>query len=260
MKKVTVCLLSIDRYWMTRYTIESLLRKAGEVHIELLVLDNGSKDKRLIAWLDELQEQLKLNEPNPEHYPSLVSVGYIEEPENIGVAKGFNKLFREATGDYICTVGNDITVENAWVSDLIYYCEAVEKSGIVAIHCLLDKGKFTSLLSSEKDEFVRVFKPDTNMVYGISLFKREILEKVGGFDETLSKYGCEDSQFAFRVAASGYNNFYIPGQSSVHIGHDFGEKTEYRKMKDENLKIANERLKETIDKMKKERKYFIPYV
>lgn len=246
---VSICLLTIDRYWITRYTVETLLKNSGEIDIELLVLDNNSTDRRTIQFIEGLIASKK--------YDNLIRVITEHEAENIGVAKGFNKLFRQASGEYICTVGNDILLNPGWLYDLVYHNNIIEKSGLTAIHCVLQTGRFGPLLT-KNDDLINVWKRDDNMVYGTMLFKKELLNEVGGFDETLSKYGCEDSQFAFRVNSLGYNNYYIPNQFSLHIGSDFGEDTEYRKEKDKNLKIATERLKETILEMKKNKNYKIP--
>ena len=245
---VSLCVLNIDRYWVTRYTIETLLRNSGEVEVELLMLDNGSSDKRAIDWVETLIES--------KQYDNLVRVLTEREPNNIGVAKGFNKLFKVASGEHICTIGNDIILNEGWLSDLLYYNNSIDKSGLTAIYCLLDNGKYTPLLG-KNDELINVWKRDDGMVFGVTLFKRELLETVGGFDESLGKYGCEDSQYAFRATALGYNNFYVPNQVSFHVGGDFGEQTEYRKEKDKNLKKAEERLKESILEMKKTKNYLI---
>jgi len=246
---VSICLLTIDRYWITRYTVENLLKNSGGVEVELLVLDNGSTDKRAIKFVEGLVES--------KQYPNLIRVLTHEEPKNIGVAKGFNMLFRNATGEYICTVGNDILVDKNWLVDLVYHNSNIVKSGLSSIYCLLDKGKYTPLLCKD-DCFINVWQSDKNMVYGVTLFNRDILTEIGGFDERLGKYGCEDSQFAFRLSTLGYQNYYIPSQTSIHIGGDFGEDSEYRKMKDKNLKISEAKLKETVEEMKKTKNYIIP--
>ena len=248
---VSVCLLTIDRYWVTRYTIENLLENSKGVELELLVLDNGSKDKRIVEYLSGLIKR--------KIYSNLLTVGIIEEKENIGVAKGFNKLFKEAKGDYICTVGNDILVDENWLSDLVYYNKTIQKSGLTSIYCLLDKGQLTPKLSNE-DTLINVWQNKNNLVYGVTLFNKEIFKEVGYFDERLGLYGCEDSQFAWRLSMLGYENYYIPGQSSIHIGNDMGEESEYRKSKTDNLKIAEAKLAESINEMKKTKKYFIENV
>ena len=197
---------------MTRYCLDNLLSKTGIdlKDIELLILDNGSKDKRVV-----------------EYCKSIADV-YIQEPTNIGVSKGFNKLFRKANGDFICTIGNDITVQDNWLKDLIHYNSTIINSGISAIYCLLDKGIYNKRLN--------VFVPSSGLVYGIALWNKKLMNAIGGFDESLNGYGYEDSQFCFRATKSGYLNYYIPNQYSTHLGEDLNVDSDYRKKKDDNLK------------------------
>lgn len=248
---VSICLLTIDRYWITRYTIENLLQNSKGVELELLVLDNGSEDKRIIEYLSTLINQKR--------YSNLLTVGIIEEKWNIGVAKGFNKLFKECKGDHICLVGNDILVNENWLSDLVYYNKSVLKSGLTSIYCLLDKGQLTAKLSND-DNLINVWQNQNNLVYGITLFNRDIFKEIGCFDESLGLYGCEDSQFAWRLTMLGYQNYYVPGQSSIHIGNDIDENSEYRKQKNDNLKIAERKLLQSIEQMKITKKYYIDNV
>jgi GT2 family glycosyltransferase len=233
MDKISLCLLTIDRYQMTKFCLDDLLAKTGidNKNIELLILDNGSKDKRIIE------------------YGKSVANIHISEQTNIGVSAGFNKLFRVATGDFIVTIGNDITLTQNWLKDLIYYNGKIKNSGVSAIYCLLDKGLYNKNLD--------VFMPNNGLVYGVALWNRNLLNKIGGFDESLKGYGCEDSQYCFRANKTGHINYYIPKQFSVHLGVDFNTESTYRKQKDEDLKNNLQVLKKSIEKMNKLNNYKI---
>jgi GT2 family glycosyltransferase len=233
MAKISLCLLTIDRYQLTKFCINDLLSKTGidNKDVELLILDNGSKDKRIID------------------YGITVANVHIKEPTNKGVSAGFNKLFKLATGDYIVTLGNDITVTQNWLKDLIFYNENVKNSGVSGIYCLLDKGIYN------KD--LKVFMPNSGLIYGVALWNRNLLNKIGGFDESLKGYGCEDSQFCFRSNKTGHINYYVPNHYSVHLGVDFNEDNEYRKKKDADLKNNLIVLKTSIEKMNKLNNYKI---
>lgn len=217
MPKVSICMLTIDRYQLTKFCLDNLICKSGidRNDIELLMLDNGSKDDR--TW----------------KYATSVADIYDIRHKNIGVSKGFNELFRLATGEYICIVGNDILVEQNWLKDLLYYQQIIPRSGLSNIYCLLDKGKF--------NKNAGIYVPDSGLVYGVSLFSRKLLDKIGGFDETLTGYGYEDSQFAWRAKMTGHLNYYIQNQNSYHLDWDQDSTSDYRKHKDlclkNNLKV-----------------------
>jgi hypothetical protein len=45
----------------------------------------------------------------------------------------------------------------------------------------------------------------------------------------------QDSDYSFRLKQTGHLNYYLGGLTAEHIGHDVGQDTPYRKMKDEGL-------------------------
>ena len=99
--------------------------------------------------------------------------------------------------------------------------------------------------------------PNSGLVYGVALWNRNLLNKIGGFDESLKGYGCEDSQYCFRSNKTGHINYYVPNHYSVHLGVDFNEDNEYRKKKDADLKSNLVVLKTSIEKMNKLNNYKI---
>lgn len=174
--KVSLLLLTLDRYQMTKYCLNNLLAKTGFPDFELLVLDNGSTDKRTVDMTGESS------------FPLVKKGSLIQNETNIGIAAGFNQLLRKAQGEYICFLSNDILVFDNWLSELIHYNNEIDKAGMTTIFCDGDKGTFSPLLNS-RDEFTHVWKPAKNVTRGISLINRMALEDVGAFDEQLGVYG-----------------------------------------------------------------------
>lgn len=231
--KVSLLLLTHDRYQMTKYCLKKLLAKTGFPDFELLILDNGSTDKRTINLSSE------------EGFPLVKKGSLVQNETNVGIAAGFNQLLRKAQGDYICFLSNDIVVFDNWLSELIDYNNEIEKAGMTTLYCEGDKGTFSPLLNV-RDEFTHVWKPAKNVTRGISLINRMALEDVGAFDEKLGIYGREREQYALRLANLNYNNFYIPDNFSVHLGREINDNSEYRAMKDKALQQSAGYFKESI--------------
>lgn len=238
--KVSLLLLTLDRYHMTKYCLNNLLAKTGFPDFELLVMDNGSTDKRTV------------NLTSQESFPLVKKGSLIQNETNIGIAAGFNQLLRKAKGEYICFLSNDIFVYENWLSELIHYNNEIDKAGMTTIFCEGDKGSFSPLLNS-RDEFTHVWKPTKNITRGISLINRMALEDVGAFDEKLGIYGREREQYALRLANLNYNNFYIPDNFSVHLGRELNDNSQYRAMKDKALQQSaayyTESLKNKVNKI-----------
>ena len=231
--KISLLLLTFDRYQMTKYTLTNLLAKAGYSDFELLILDNGSADSRTTCLTAE------------KDFPAVQSGSLITEQTNIGIAAGYNKLLKKAKGDYIVFLTNDILLGDNWLVDLLHYNNEVDKAGLTTIFLEGEKGYFTKQLT-DKDDFIYVWKPTNNITSGVSMISRLALEAVGGFDETLGIYGKERDQYAHRLSMLGYNNFYIPGQCSTHLGRDLNEDSDYRHKKDKALQLSSNRYKESI--------------
>ncbi len=267
--KVSLLLLLHDRYVMTQYCLENLISKIGDNDYELLILDNGSKDLRAYEFACKLKaaEQNRImassDQLSPEAKELLVSsidqytkIKVYRNEENKGIAAGYNKLLKEAKGEFICFIPNDILVGDNWLKDLMFYNSQIDKSGFTSIHCEGDKGSFGPLLNHD-DTFSNVWKCKNNVTTGISLINREALSFVGSFDELLGLYGREREHMAVRLSMAGYHNYYVPGQFSTHIGREINE-SEYKNMKDVAVKRSAPRYENTLREMKKEKNYYIP--
>jgi hypothetical protein len=187
---ISICYIAKD-YWLSRCIIQTLLRNSGGVEIELLVV---VEDKRLSNYLSKLIESKK--------YENLTSVKFTEEKDN------YEKLIKEAKGDYICLFECNTTVNESWVMDLVYYNSNIQESGLTAIHNN-NKGKFKPLLSID-DSFINVWQNE-NEVNGVCLFNKNLINKLPK-EITIENISKE-------FAKQGLQNYYIPTQNSTCIRH-----------------------------------------
>ncbi len=268
--KVSLLMLLHDRYVMTQYCLENLISKINDNDYELLILDNGSKDLRAYEFACKIKaaEQAKIMESadklSPEARELLAQsidqytkIKVFRNEENKGIAAGYNKLIKEAKGDFICFVPNDVLVGDNWLKDLMFYNSQIDKSGFTSIHCEGDKGSFGPLLNHD-DTFTEVWKCKNNITSGVSLINREALAFVGSFDESLGIYGREREQMAIRLGLAGCHNYYVPGQYSIHIGREINDTSDYKKMKDVEIKRSVPQYNESLNEMKKTKNYYIP--
>lgn len=230
MSKVSLILLTIDRFELTKKVLSTALPFAGHEY-ELLVCDNGSKDKRVIDYIASLNPAV-----------------HILHEENKGMQYCQNLLMTKATGDYICFIGNDITLPKNWLQDLVRYNEMIPDSGISGLHCVMHKPDIIDYNG------VKIRKNET--VFGTMFFNRSFFETVGYVNESFHPYGMDDSEYSFRSRRMGFVNYYHPYMTSQHIGHDVGENSEYRKMKDEALQKSERMYKILCENMDKNEMYY----
>lgn len=183
--------------------------------IEIILVDNGSED----GSVDFVAE-------------SFPEVRIIENGENLGFAAGNNVAIRVARGDYIITLNNDTRAEPDWLEELVKVAEADPKIGMCASKMLFyhHTGVLNSTgislniagiawdrRSGERDdglerEPVEIFGPCA----GAALYRREMLNEVGLFDEDFFIYH-EDVDLAWRARSRGWRCMYNPRAVVYHV-------------------------------------------
>lgn len=155
------------------------------------------------------------------------------EIERKGVAAAINEGLKIAfeTGAYYAAIcANDITMPQNWLLYMVETAKRLPNHGISAIHCV-------EALPEMQDINGVLVRPSWG-VFGNSLISRKAWETVGYFNTDHDPYGMQDSDYCYRLHKAGFLNYYLIDLYAEHIGHDVGNGTEYRKMKDEGLQSA----------------------
>lgn len=203
--------------WNQReYTLNCLksLRKVRYKPIEIVVVDNGSSD----GTVNEVKKR----------YPK---VKIISNTTNVGYAKGNNQGFAIAKGKYILFLNNDTEVTSDFVSELVKKISSKKSYGVV-------QSKLYWMSDKTKNDMVGAYMTPTGFVYyfgygksdlptymkareiffakGASMItKREVVEKVGLFDEDFITY-FEEYDFCWRVWLAGWKIVYSPKSVVYH--------------------------------------------
>ena len=179
----------------------------------LLVVDNGSTDGS-VEWLRENQ------------VPSVFL------SENTGFSGAVNVGIREAKTPYVILLNNDTEPEPAYVEELVRAMDRSEKIFSVSSKMIQlyqkdkmdDAGDMYTVLgwayqrgvgrpSGKYRRFRRVF----SACAGAAIYRREVFEKIGLFDEMHFAY-LEDLDIGYRARLAGYDNVYCPKAVVYHVG------------------------------------------
>jgi GT2 family glycosyltransferase len=198
------------------------------IQAEIIVVDNCSSDNS-IAYLQ----------------PDFPLVQFIANKENLGFAKACNQGLQVAKGKYILFLNPDTIVPEDCFQKCISFFEAHTDAGAVGIKMLDGSGKF---LKESKRSFPlpltslyklfglarifprsRIFSKyhlgnlDENKEHEVDvlagafmMMKKEVLEKVGSFDEIFFMYG-EDVDISYWIQKAGYKNYYFAQTSIIHF-------------------------------------------
>lgn len=221
--KVSIIMLTIDREKIVRETLDKILKNTGYDDWELLVADNGSTDGVI------------------DYIKSLNPAVHLIHGENKGVAYSLNRLIEKSTGELICHIGNDIEMSDGWMKTMVDCQNHIASTGVCAVHTV----EMLPPVSTIAGLGVHLNK----IVFGTKMFRKKLVEKEGY--KEWSKYGMEDSDLSLRFYYQGYYNYYVPEIRGVHIGHDGGDDTDYRRMKNEELAKANIGFIKSVNEYKK---------
>jgi GT2 family glycosyltransferase len=230
MKKITIVTVNFNTTKDTKNFLQSVnhLETHGFI-LETIVVDNGS------------QEILTLEDGE--------NVRLIRLETNTGFTGGYNqglKVALENGTDYVLIVNNDTLLDPSLITNLFNALEADTKAGTAIPKIYFAKGHEFHKDRYQKNELGKIFwyaggyfdwaniksvhrgvdevdhgqydtTEETAFATGCCLLiKREVLEKVGLFDEKFFLY-YEDADLSMRVTNAGYTIKYVPKAFMYHL-------------------------------------------
>jgi GT2 family glycosyltransferase len=211
---VSLVVLNWNGSSFVKECIDSLM-KLDYSEVEIIVVDNGSTD----SSLDVLG--------------SISGITLIRNAANLGYAGGNNAGFPHAHGEFVATINNDIVVDPAWLTEPVALLEKDPAIGIVgsrqmnyftrdtvdALYSYLHPSMvFFQEAFREKFDAISQVK-GARQVLGASgasaLYRKKMLDELGGFDESLFAYH-EESDLCMRAFLSGWKCVYVPSAVAFH--------------------------------------------
>jgi GT2 family glycosyltransferase len=212
---VSVVIVNLNQRDLLARCLESLWRQTFP-SVEIVVVDNGSTDGS-IDYLRSIPE-------------ARLSSIYLSS--NRGFAGACNAGIRTARGKYIATLNNDAEAHPRWLEGLVAAMEADPSIGMCASkilfhgdrqridkagHLIYPDGLNHGRGSGEKD--VGQFEVQEEVLFpdaAAALYRREMLDGVGLFDEAFFAYG-DDADLGLRARLAGWICIYVPNAVVYHI-------------------------------------------
>jgi GT2 family glycosyltransferase len=195
--------------------LRSLLREVDFDDTEVIVVDNASTDRtrELLA-----------------HFRGFVRV--IENGENRGFVDACNQGAEAARGRLLLFLNNDTVVLPGWLTSLVETVERDVRAGAVGSLFLYPDGriqeagsviwsngktfKYGRLRTPEDRRFT--FAREVDYCSGASLLiRRELFERLGGFDRRYAPAYYEDTDLCMGVRSLGYKVVYQPASRLHHF-------------------------------------------
>lgn len=218
--RLTVAICTRNRPESLQACLRSVLeipgRKGGErSSFEILVVDNAPSDERTAQLVDDFS-----------------GVRYVREPRP-GLDFARNRAIREATGDVLAFIDDDVVVDVGWLVGLQEaWAEHPDACAVTGLVLPFELVTGTQVTFERRGGFRRGFDKrryagptvigDRLYPYGAGIFgagcnmafRRDVLLEIGGFDEALDTGpplpGGGDLDIFHRVARAGYPLVYEP--------------------------------------------------
>ena len=218
---ISILIPTKDKPDLLARCIDSVQRRTGYQHFEIIIVDNGTTDFRALALLARYAEM------------DNVTVLRVDAPFNYSALN--NEAAMHARGALLCLLNNDIeVVDPDWLSILCGYAiqpgtgavgaalwypnDTLQHGGVILagdaiaghMHHLLPKGGagyFGRAVLAQQISAVSA---------ACLLVRRTLFDAVGGLDADNLKVGYNDIDFCLKLGLAGYRNVYVPYANLYH--------------------------------------------
>jgi len=226
---LSIVIVSYNTRQLLLDCLESIYAHQGKLDMEIIVVDNNSKDGSATAVRQRF-----------------LSVDVIELEDNLGFAGGNNVGIRKAKGRYVLLLNSDTLLKEYAIQRLVEFLEDHPETMAVSPRLLNFDGSFQrsffnfptlpkaalhllGLTNAVKSVLGKIISsPDTKegsmtpvrvdyVIFAANMFRREIFNKVGLLDDRMFFYH-EDCEFSLRMKAANIDQWYLPQSEILHLG------------------------------------------
>ena len=240
MPKLSIIIVNYNTYSLSKQTIDSILNRTYPFEYEIILVDNASSDGSIEMLKDDFKE--------------ISNIHIIINKDNLGFGKANNIGYGKSTGEYILLLNSDTVVGDNCLTKCMDYIEQRQNIGALGCKVMLEDGTLDHACKrgfptpkASLYYFLKLGKKDP-IKYGLydamhlgedevgevdvltgafMLMPKEVIEKVGLFDEDYFMYG-EDIDLCYKIKEAGYDIVYYP---EAHIYHLKGGSSKKKRTK-----------------------------
>lgn len=192
----------------------SVLDKTSDVNYEVVLVDNAS-DNETVNMLKKVS-----------------NIEIVRNEENTGFVIACNQGAEKARGEYILFLNNDIQVEKEWLTALLDVFKKELEAGAVGSKLIYPNGvlqeaggivwrdgvvwNYGKFDDPEKPQYSYLREVDYCSAACL-MVRKEIFEKIGGFDKRYVPAYCEDTDLCFEIRKLGYKVYLQPTSRVIHF-------------------------------------------
>jgi GT2 family glycosyltransferase/glycosyltransferase involved in cell wall biosynthesis len=212
--KTSIIIAVFNKAAFTFQCLQSLLREVDLDHREIIIVDNASSDDtaQLLSQFSDL-------------------IYVISNEENRGFVDACNQGAAAARGEFLVFLNNDTEVSPGWLTQLEETAEQKLTVGAVGSMFLYPDGSIQEAgaivwkngdahhygWGGSPDDRRFNFAREVDYCSAASLLiRKELFDKLGGFDRRFAPAYYEDVDLCFSVRSLGYKVMYQPASRLVH--------------------------------------------
>lgn len=216
-KKVAIIILTRNQKKILRDCLESIINVQKYKKSKVYVLDNGGEGN--------LKKEFEKDFPKFKFVMNYKNLGY-SKGNNIGI----NMSLKEFNPDYVLILNDDTKIiKKDWLKKMVESGENDKKAGILCPRIIYPNGDLQFIAQNGKvDYFIKTgVKKASKDIYknqivkevlgACFLVKREVINKIGIFDEKFSPFYGEESDWCERAKKAGYHNLYVGETEIIHL-------------------------------------------
>jgi GT2 family glycosyltransferase len=192
--KCEIIIIVWNQLKVTKNCLESVISKT-KAPFRILLIDNAS-DRETACFLKDFTSEYN------------TQVKLIRNELNLGFVKAANQGLEISRADLVCLLNNDTLVTEGWLSELIFVALNNSKIGLLnpSSNTLGQKTNLKNI-----DAFARSFRryhgqfEEMAQASGFCMvIKKEIIQKIGKFDEIYGMGSFEDTDYSRRAVKAGF--------------------------------------------------------
>ncbi len=225
--KLSIVIVNYNVSHFLKQCLQSVVKATETIDAEIIVVDNHSPDDSVTMIRSE--------------FPHIT---LIANTTNTGFSTANNQGIAIAKGEYVLLLNPDTLVERETFTTCIHFLDNHPKAGSLGVRMINGEGQFLpeskralpvpsvafykifglSKLFPKSKKFssyhlTNVNENETHPVEVLSgaymMIRKEVLDTIGGLDETFFMYG-EDIDLSYRIIQAGYENYYLPQARIIH--------------------------------------------
>lgn len=219
--KVSVVVPTRNGLELVRRCLGGLLGKTRYADLEVIVVDNGSDDPALLAWLADLSRARRIK--------------LLRDDRPFNFAALNNRAVSQSTGEYVLLLNNDIEITDpGWLSEMVavaarpgvgavgarlwYPDRTLQHAGVVLGLGDVAGHVHVGLPAGEPGYFGRavLLQSVSAVTAACLLVRRSLYAEAGGLDEQNLGVAFNDVDFCLKLVRAGYRNVWTPHAELVH--------------------------------------------